>query len=345
MGINFILDDLAPVCGRLDPTFFRGKRVLITGASGLIGTYLLAYFVRLARQGCQTEVIALSRSKLPGLLNELIAEAGVTNLQYDLADYHQYKDLPLADVIIHAAGYAQPSLFMANSAATLSINVAATLALLQNVAANGTFLFLSSSEVYCGAASSPCREDTCGISTPYHPRAAYIEGKRGGEAACAAFNSQGLRTIAARLGDIYGPGTRAHDQRALNSFIEQALTKGQITLRDQGAALRSYCYVTDAVETLLNILIHGREQVYNVSAPFFTSIRELAQMIGRLSDAKVVFPTASNAVLGAPPTLELDLSRIDKEFSKTNYLSLEQGLIRTIHWQQDLYAEMNTSAK
>lgn len=346
LSSEFILADLEEICGHLDPKSFYAKRILITGASGLIGTYLLAYFVLLARQGNQAEIIALSHSKLSGPLRELIAEGSITHHQIDLADYRQYTKLPPTDLTIHAAGYAQPSLFMANPAATLSINVASTLALLEKVAADGTFLFLSSSEVYCGAVGSPCQEDSCGTSTPYHPRASYIEGKRSGEAACAAFHAQGLRAIAARLGDIYGPGTRPHDQRALNSFIEQALTKGQITLRDQGAALRSYCYVTDAVETLLKILSHGREHVYNVSAPIFTSIRELALTIGKLSGATVAFPpTASQAVPGAPPALELDLSRIDKEFHKTDYLSLEQGLIRTIRWQQDLYAMENTSAE
>lgn len=339
MQCDRIIADLAERCCHLDPGFFRGKRILITGASGLIGTCLMAYFALLARQGHQVEVVALSYSPLVGPVRELMALGGVASLQMDLADYQQYARLPRSDLTIHAAGYAQPSLFMANPAATLSINVAATLALLHNVAVEGTFLFLSSSEVYCGAARSPCQEDSCGTSTPYHPRSAYIEGKRSGEAACAAFRTRGLRTIAARLGDIYGPGTRRHDQRALNSFIEQALTKGRIALRDQGEALRSYCYVTDAVESLLNILISGREQVYNVSAPSFTSVRELALLVGRLSGAAVSFPATPNEVPGAPPALDLDLSRLNGEFHKTDYLSLEQGLTRTLDWQRALYAE------
>jgi len=339
MKNNHIIADLVERCRHLETEFFCGKRVLITGASGLIGTYLLAYFALLARKNRPSEVIALSHSALSRPVRELVAQAGITSLQLDLADYQQYANLPRTDLTIHAAGYAQPSLFMANPTATLSINVAATLALLHNVAADGTFLFLSSSEVYCGTVSHPCQEDSCGTSTPYHPRSAYIEGKRAGEAACASFRKQGLRTIAARLGDIYGPGTRRHDQRALNSFIEQALTRGHISLRDQGAAERSYCYVTDAVESLLNILMHGCEQVYNVSAPTYTSIRELALLIGRLSDVAISFPAVPNGVPGAPPTLNLDLSRLNGEFHKTDFLSLEQGLIRTIAWQRDLYAE------
>jgi UDP-glucuronate decarboxylase len=338
MNSDSIIDDLAERCRHLNTDFFQGKRVVISGASGLIGTYLLAYFALLDRQRRPFEVIALSHSSLSGPAHDLIKRGGFTSQQMDLSDYRQYTKLPLSDLTIHAAGYAQPSLFMANPAATLSINVAATLALLQNTASDGTFIFLSSSEVYCGAPDSSCKETSCGTSTPYHPRSAYIEGKRSGEAACAAYRTQGLRAIAARLGDIYGPGTRPHDQRALNSFIEQALTQGHINLRDQGAALRSYCYVTDAVESLLDILILGREQVYNVSAPYQSSIRELALLIGNLTGAPVSFPATSNEVPGAPPALSLDLSLLDGEFHKTNYLSLDQGLIRTIAWQRDLYA-------
>ena len=337
MDSEYIIKDIEDRCPHLDTKFFQGKQVAISGASGLIGTYLLAYFALLARHGDLGGVIALSHSPASGLTRDLIERGGFTSLQLDMADYQQLARIPRSDITIHAAGYAQPSLFMANPVATLSINVAATLALLHNTSPDGSFLFLSSSEVYCGLVGLPCQEVSCGTTTPYHPRSSYIEGKRGGEAACAAFRNQGLRTISARLGDIYGPGTRPHDKRALNSFIEQALTKGHIKLRDQGTALRSYCYITDSLESLLNILISGREQVYNVSAPYKSSIRELALLIGRLSGASVIFPSTSNEVPGAPRALDLDLSRLDAEFQKYDYLNMEQGLIRTIGWQRSLY--------
>ena len=70
-------------------------------------------------------------------------------------------------------------------------------------------------------------ESDIGTTTPLHPRASYIEGKRGGETICNAYRSQGVRAVSARLALAYGPGTRKGDKRAMNSFIEKALMPGQ----------------------------------------------------------------------------------------------------------------------
>jgi nucleoside-diphosphate-sugar epimerase len=227
---------------------------------------------------------------------------------------------------------------MANPVATLQINVTATIALLQRLRPNGSFLFMSSSEVYCGLADSMFREDNIGTSTPYHQRASYIEGKRSGEAVCSAFSSQGTRAIAIRLGDVYGPGTRMHDKRALNSFIEKGLLKKKIELLDSGSAMRTYCYVADALELILNILFSGKRAVYNIGGRSSASIAELALLIGKLTDAEVIFPDKETAVAGSPSVLRLDLGRVDAEFAKTEYLGLNEGLMRTIGWQRELYS-------
>jgi UDP-glucuronate decarboxylase len=195
--------------------------------------------------------------------------------------------------------------------------------------------------VYAAAAHPPFDESAIGASTPLHPRASYIEGKRAGEAACAAFRAAGAHATAIRLGDVYGPGTRPHDERALNSFIERALTEGRIRLRDGGAAARTYCYVTDAVELMWTILFEGKEIIYNVGGRSRTTIAELARMIGRIAGVDVEFPHTSSDVAGAPRDLALDLARVDQEFGKTAYVTLEAGLTTTIKWQRQLYSALS----
>jgi len=240
-------------------------------------------------------------------------------------------------VVIHSAGYAQPVLFMSNPVATMQINISATIALLERLKPNGSFLFLSSSEVYCGLTDSLFREEYIGTTTPYHPRAAYIEGKRSGEAVCNAFRSQGVRAISARLGDVYGPGTRKHDKRVLNSFIEKAILNQKIDLLDSGTAMRTYCYVADALKLLIKILFCGKQAVYNVGGHLYTSIAELARIIGDITNVPVIIPSHDLQVAGAPEILQLDLSRSETEFGKTEYVELEEGLKRTIAWQRLLY--------
>jgi UDP-glucuronate decarboxylase len=336
---EIIIQDVANTCGQIDHEFLKNKRVLITGASGLIGSYTLAYMVYLIKAGVPLEVYAQIFSAPPPHMLELISCGDIKVLQIDLSNIKEYKRLPDADVIIHSAGHAQPMLFMSNPIATLQINTSATIALLQRVRPHGSFIFVSSREVYSGLTDSFFREECIGTTTPYHPRASYIEGKRGGEAACNAFRTQGVRAISARLGDFYGPGTRKHDKRALNSFIEKALFDQKIDLLDSGTAMRTYGYVADALGLILNILFYGKQAVYNVGGRSYTSIAELAKIIGKITNAPVIFPSNEMKIAGSSEIAQLDLSRVETEFGKTEYVELEEGLKRTVSWQRELYGK------
>ena len=336
---NIITHDAQEICDRVNLDILRDSTILVTGSSGLIGTYILACLCHLREQGVPIEVYGHHLSALPPHVKNLIIRGGFKSLQANLANFDEYSRLPEADIIIHTAGYAQPSLFLADPAATIQVNTSATSALLKRLKSNGRFLFLSSAEVYCGLKGLPFSETNIGTSTPLHPRAAYIEGKRCGEAICNSFRSQGVCATSVRLGDIYGPGTRKHDRRALNSFIEKALCHQKIELLDAGKAIRTYCYISDAVELLWKILLYGKEQLYNVGGHSPITIAELATMIGKIIGVPVVFPATHAEISGAPNELRLDLTRIEKEFGKTKYVSLEDGLRATIEWQRGLYMQ------
>ena len=339
MDNRIIYKDAARICERVFLQSLQDKTILISGASGLIGTYFLACLYHLKSIGYRFKVHCQIFSDPTNHILDLAEKGEFSILRPNLANFDDYKLLPKTDLTIHAAGYAQPIRFMENPVATLQINTSATLALLQRLRPGGHFLFLSSSEVYTGLQSSLFTETDLGTTTPYHPRASYIEGKRGGEAACYAFRSQGVNATSVRLGDVYGPGTRKHDKRAWSSFIEQAICNHKIELLDAGTAIRTYCYVADAVELMWQILLHGKEAVYNVGGRSAVTITELAQMIGQMTKVPVVVPSTSAHVAGAPLKLRLDLTRIDAEFGKSDYIGLEEGLKRTIDWQRGLYLQ------
>jgi nucleoside-diphosphate-sugar epimerase len=266
-----------------------------------------------------------------------VRRGGFTLIRADLANFLDYSALPEADIIIHGAGYAQPLRYMANPGGTLQVNTAGTLALLQKLSPGGHLLYMSSVAVYTGLNDVECEESLVGTTTPSHPRASYIEGKRSGEAACHAYRAQGVHATAVRLGDVYGPGTKPHDKRALNSFIERALTEGEIRLLDSGAAVRTYCYVSDAVVAMWRILLGGRETVYNVGGHAVTTVAELATAIGRLTGASVTLGPTAEGVAGAPGVVRLNLDRVDNEFGWNEAVNLEEGLTATIDWQRALY--------
>lgn len=273
----------------------------------------------------------------PEHVSVLVEKGGFEILRINLADSEQYGRLPEADIVIHGGGYAQPALFLNDPVTTIQINTSATAALLRRLMRKGRFLFVSSSEVYSGLKKPILREEDVGCTTPYHARSCYIEGKRCGEAICNAFRLKGVDAKSARVALAYGPGTRKHDKRALNAFIEKALCQRRIELLDSGRAVRTYCYVADVVEILWQILVNGKEAVYNVGGRSRITIAGLAEMIAEMTGCEVVFPEVDGGTSGAPEEVCLDLSKVETEFGKKEYVRLEDGLRATIEWQRKLY--------
>lgn len=339
MTDNIILQDAQRICDRVNINILRDTTILVTGASGLIGTYILACLCRFREQGVRVHVYAQHLSEFPPHVAELMLQGGFKDIRASLADFGEYGRLPRADVILHAAGYAQPARFMADPVATIQINTSATIALLNRLKRNGRFLFVSSSEVYSGLKEASLVETDIGLTTPSHPRSAYIEGKRCGEAICNAFRTQAVNAKIARVALAYGPGTRKHDKRALNSFIEEALCQGKIELLDDGAAVRTYCYIADTIELLWQVLLYGKEPIYNIGGRSTITIAELARMIGDITGVTVTSPATQFALAGSPEEVRLDLTRVETEFGKTEYVGLEEGLRATIKWQRQLYRQ------
>ncbi len=333
---QFLLDDARSIGERVDWTPLDGKSLMITGASGLIGHYLLASLTH-ARESHDFTVIAVFHSEPEPYLQNILSKISATVYVGDLTDETLFSQLPQSDMIIHAAGYGQPGRFLENKSKTLKLNTFATFKLLDLLNPRGRFLFVSSSEIYSGSPNSPYKEANIGTTTPLHPRACYIEGKRAGETISLNYSREHVSTVVTRLSLAYGPGTKRHDQRVLNNFIEKGLG-GKIELMDAGVALRTYVYVTDAVEMLWKMLLSGKELVYNLGGHSRSSIADLAKLIGDLMQVPVLVPKVSQTVSGAPDDVSLDMTLAENEFGKPDYVTIEEGLKRTIAWQRMIYS-------
>lgn len=336
---DLILEDSQSILGKIDFSELNGKSILITGASGLVGHYLIASLKHAYLKGILiSKIFLIIKSKPPESFYDLISDIPVEVISGDLTDIYFLSTLPVSDYIIHAAGYGQPGKFMDNQIKTLSLNTNATLKVLEKLNNGGKFLFLSTSEVYSGLTNPPFREDQIGITNTDHSRSCYIEGKRSGEAIVYAFRSKGIQSKSARLSLAYGPGTRVDDARVINEFIRKALLDGKIELKDTGSSMRTYLYITDAVEIIWNILFTGKEAIYNVGGHSRTSILNMANNIGDIIGVPVIPASLRNqGVIGAPDDVYLDMTRVENEFGKTEYISLEKGLKKTIAWQKQLY--------
>ena len=313
----------------LDP--LEGRTVLLTGASGLLGSQIAQALewagaelhVQVQRQFGNTK-------RIPD-----------GNVHYaNLANLGDCARLPNADIVISAASYAQPLRFLAEPLMALRASSFGLMALLEKVNVGGRFLYISSSEVYCDCqAQPPFNEENIGTITPYHPRACYITGKMFGEAMTYLYRERGISTVAVRPGIIYGPGVKKGDRRSWAQFIERAITKGKIELMDAGKARRTFCYMTDGIELILKAMLYGTQPVYNVAGKSSLTIAELAEMVGEIAEVPVVYPEEEHGVAGTPEDLQLDTTRIEKEFGKREYVDMREGLGMTIEWMRELYRD------
>lgn len=328
-------EDISYLTTRINPALPAGKYI-ITGATGLIGGYLVETLLRLRQIGYPIgEIIAVSMSgKVPRWLSE---SRHITRLFGDLSDMSFLASLPMGDVVIHAAGYGQPGKFLQDPIATFMINTVATNALAKLVRENGSFLFISTSEVYSGLPAGEHKEFEIGSTNTDHVRSCYIEGKRGGEAISHAWAERGaIVASAARLALAYGPGTQSGDNRVLNEFIGRALTSGVIELRDSGDSMRTYCYVRDALELMFSILSTRAIGTYNVGGVSRTSILNLAEEVARVTNSVVRVPLSSDQLMeGAPDDVALNLEKTLGLGVKPDWVPLNEGIKRTVSWQRN----------
>ena len=332
--LELLEDDATYVNNALDLSCMEGTEVTVTGATGLVGlniiTALLHYNKFLAIK--PISINALSYSYTDELFECIFKSDNIKFITGNLSDCAFVKNLPMSDYIIHSAGYGQPGKFLDNKIQTISINTTATIGLSKKLKNGGSFIYLSSSEIYSGSDTEPNTEDDIGATTPGHRRASYIESKRCGEAIINSLREGGINASSARLALAYGPGVRPGDKRVLNQFIEKGLN-GSISLLDSGDAIRTYGYISDVVIMLLNILTKGKRPVYNVGGKSIVSIKELAENIGREMNAYVEIPIQKEAFMDeAPKKVGLDLSKVEKDFSQSKYIELNQGLKNTIKW-------------
>jgi UDP-glucuronate decarboxylase len=331
LAVNTFDRDIEHLSDLSELAWFAGKDVLITGASGLMGSYFSRVIME-SRAG-NARVANLSLVSNTGLFPfEIGPEVNI--IVGNLTNYELLEQLPQYDCVIHAAGYGQPGKFNANPFDSYFLNTSTTFHLIKKVKRGGKFLFFSSSEVYSGLTEGPFSEDMIGTTLPSHSRASYIEGKRGGEFLINIANEKfEIEAMALRLALAYGPGFKADDSRVLNHLIRQAIKNGEIRLMDQGRAWRTYCYARDAVELAIIAMIRGSERVYNLGGTSRIQIRQLANLVGRLLGVAVVVPEHENDFLpDAPNEVWLSLDKILSLAPNFDFVPLEEGVRRTIEW-------------
>lgn len=335
---NIIESDCRDILRRVDVRKMRGKKILITGASGFLGQYLAATLAHANReQNLGATVHCIGLHTPPALLASIVRSD--KKMSYRRVDLSKPFTLRGYDYIFHAAGYGQPAKFIADPLSLVKINIDATAQLLTD-SPKATFVFFSSAEVYGDIPPKlvPVSEDFNGNCALHSPRSVYAEAKRLGEALCAAYASnRGAEVKIVRISHVYGPGLSPSDKRVMSEFIRRALMEKKIEILDDGKAVRTFGYIADTVSMILHIALHGKETVYNVGGKDTISIRKLAEKIGKYCGLPVRIPSTTSRlayIRKGPAIVQLNLRKVRGEMKDLRFTHFSEGLARTIEWSR-----------
>lgn len=322
---------------------FRSKSVLVTGATGLIGSLIvlaLACRNRLFNQEIKIKALARNKKKAERVFENLLGRPGFEIVEGDVNA--SIEGAGEVDYIIHTASATSSKYFVTNPVETIATAIDGTrnvLELARRCKVKG-FLYLSSLEVYGVPAEGHVNmlESEAGYIDSMKVRSCYSEGKRMVECLCASYASEyGVPVKVARLGQTFGAGVPYEDNRVFAQFSRSAIEGVDIVLKTKGETLRNYCYTADAVTALLTILAKGNvSEAYNVANKNTAiTIADMAQLVCRkFSNGKsnVVFDIAEDcAKLGYNPVVKicLDTNKLENLGWKAEY-DLEQMFERTI---------------
>ena len=311
----------------------RSARILITGATGLVGAFLTDCLLALSDQNAlDLRLYALCRNAARA--KERFGE----RVNAIAADVSEATALPECDYIIHAASNAHPKAFSADPVGTMLANILGVRNLLEHLRAqgHGRLLFVSTGEIYGDnpAIRDGFSETDFGKIDSMNPRACYPESKRAAETLCASYLSQyRVDSVVARLCYVYGPTITNENSRADAQFLRNALSKTDIIMKSAGAQVRSYCYVADAARALIAILSGGESgSAYNVAnRAAVCSIREYAEALAKVAGVQVKFETPEDAEKRGYSTVSRAVQKPDRleALGWKPLFSFEEGIEHT----------------
>ncbi len=338
---NRLAPDLDHILARTEPLWqeLRGQRILITGATGFFGCWLLESFAWANRRlNLNASAVAVSRhpqtltQKAPHLASDPSIAGHAADVRRDAFPQDTFSH------VIHAATEASATLNRETPLVMFDTVVEGTRRTLEFAAANSVrkFLFVSSGAVYGTQPPQLAHmsESFAGGPDPLDPANTYAEGKRAAELLCALAASPGLETKIARCFTFVGPYMKLDAHFAIGNFISDRLHNRPIRVRGDGSAVRSYLYASDLMVWLWTILFTGKScHAYNVGSEEALNIAALARAVAAALPAEGSVNIASAATPGAlvqryvPST-----GRAREELGLRAEVSLREAIGRTYAW-------------
>lgn len=326
---NLYLEDVNLVANtNLDWERLKGKSILLSGATGLLGSFLVDVLMQKNTEGLDCTVFALGRNqgKAEARFVKWWGNEHLKFLIYDVNKPFIRDDLSDVDFVLHLASNTHPVLYSTDPIGTITTNIIGLQNMLDFAITHNCnrFVFASSNEIYGENRGDVELFDElyCGYIDSNTLRAGYPESKRCGEALCQAYKFQkDLDVVIARFTRSYGPTMLNTDTKAISQFIRKGIANEDIVLKSSGMQNYSYTYMADAIYGLLTIMLYGKAgEAYNISDEASNiTLRDLARTIAGYVGKKVVFEI--------PDAIE------SAGYSKATKALLDGGKLKTLGWK------------
>lgn len=325
----------------------QNKSILITGASGLIGSFLIDTLMEKNNHGLNCTLYALGRNpdKAKSRFEKYWASPHFIFVPHDINEPLELDGVARVDYVVHLASNTHPVAYATDPIGTVTANIIGTNHLLKFAVDHHArrFAFASSNEIYGeNRADVELFDETyCGYIDSNTLRAGYPESKRCGEALCQAYKKQkNLDVVIPRFTRSYGPTMLQTDTKAISQFIKKAVDGENIVLKSAGTQYYSYTYVADAVSGFLTVLLKGESgEAYNIADEASDiMLKDLAKIIADFAGKEVVFELpdeTEKAGFSKATKARLDGSKL-KALGWTAKYDIRQGLERTVKMLTEL---------
>lgn len=325
--------------------YYNNKHILVTGASGLIGSALVRALM--SSDSARVTVLGRNRGRLEKAFAAYLCEPRFNILAQDVCDP---LDLVLpVDLIFHAAGPMESRVIRERPLDVIRPNIDGTINCLEllrrqkeSTARSGRLFLFSSVTVYGNGRSADIsvREDQTALSEVLDSVSApYSQSKRLSEVIVRAYGRQhGIDSVIGRFSTVYGP-TPFYPETAFYEFIRKASAGEKIAVLTAGLPRRDNIYIDDAVCGALTVAALGESlEAYNISSNGdlgnFAAVDEIAGIIAAQAGclpghAPVSVRLAEDASAARRPGLKLDNSRL-KALGWGLGVSLQDGIRRTL---------------
>jgi len=258
-------------------------KILLTGAAGFLGSHISKKLI-----DNNHEVIGLDDLSTGSIKNieQLINHPKYSFIEHDVRIPYQAK----VDAILNFACPASPVNYQKDPVRTIETNFLGMINLLHLANETGARIIqASTSEIYGDPTQSPQKESYWGNVNPIGIRSCYDEGKRAAETLCFDYRRQyNLDARVIRIFNTYGPNMAIGDGRVVSNFIVQALRNQPIDIYGDGKQTRSFCYVSDLVEGIYELLQLDKnpDSPINLGNPNEFTILELARVVIEITNSK-----------------------------------------------------------